>query len=153
MNYYSTDRFGRIFALSLEKGDDVLESVNNLISRENIQAGVLVSGVGTVDNCILHFVTKTDDASSMYFREWKDTPLEVTSVQGIIADGKPHIHAQVSNTTGSWGGHLELGCKALYFFEIMIVETPNFNLTRCPRTTDVNNSEHLIMKLVEKENC
>lgn len=153
MNYYHSDRFGRIFALSLDKGDDVLESVNNLISKENIQDGVVVSGVGTVDNCVLHFVTEIDDASAMFFKEWKDTPLEVISVQGIIADGKPHLHAQVSNTTGSWGGHLELGCKALYFFEIMIVETPDSNLTRCPKVTDPNDPDHLIMRLVKKENC
>lgn len=152
MNYYKSNKIGRIFTISLDKGDDILNSVNDLIKKENIKDGVVVSGVGTVYNCVLHFVTDINDASKMYFKEWKDTPLEVTSIQGVIADGKPHLHAMVSDVTGSWGGHLEPGCKVLYFFEIMIMETPDFNCIRVPKTDDENDPDHLIMRLVRKSN-
>lgn len=150
MNYFENDKIGRIFALRLDKGDDILGSVNELIRKENIKDGVVVSGIGTVDNCVLHFVTHTDDASKMFFKQWKDSPLEVASIQGIIADSKPHLHAVVSNHEQSWGGHLELGCRTLYLCEIMIIETPDFNLGRKPKVSDVNDADHLIMSLIKK---
>jgi predicted DNA-binding protein with PD1-like motif len=153
MDYFENNKLGRIFALRLDKGDDILGSVNNLIQKENIQDGVVVSGIGTIDNCVLHFVTHTDDASKMYFKQWKDTPLEVASIQGIIANSKPHLHAVVSNHEESWGGHLEPGCRTLYLCEIMIIETPNFKLTREPKVSDVNDNNHLIMNLVKKTSC
>lgn len=151
MNYFENDKLGRIFALRLDKGDDILESVNALIQKENIKDGVVVSGIGTVDNCILHFVTHIDDASKMYFKEWKDTALEVASIQGMIADGKPHLHAVVSNEKESWGGHVEPGCRTLFLCEIVILEIKDFNLTRVPKTDDVNNPDHLINVLVKKK--
>ncbi len=150
MDYFEHNKFGRTFALRLDKGEDVLDNVNDLIQKEDIKDGVVVSGIGTLDQCVLHFVTHIDDASKMYYKEWKNVALEVASIQGIIADGKPHIHAVVSDQTAAWGGHVERGCRTLYLCEILIVEMPDFNLTRVSKVSDENNTDHFIKNLVKK---
>lgn len=150
MEYFEHNKFGRTFALRLDKGEDILGSINDLIEKENIQDGVVVSGIGTLDQCQLHFVTHIDDASKMYFKKWTDVALEVASIQGIIADGKPHIHAVVSDHASAWGGHVEPGCRTLYLCEILIIEMPGFKLTRLPKVSDENDTDHFIKNLVKK---
>ncbi len=152
MDYFEHNKFGRTFALRLDKGEDILGSLNNLIEKENIKDGVVVSGVGTLDRCALHFVTHLEDASKMYYREWKDQPLEVASIQGIIADSMPHIHAVVSDQNAAWGGHVELGCRTLYLCEMLIVEMPGFNLTRVSKNDDINSTDNFVKNLVKKAN-
>jgi len=150
MNYFENKPLGRTFAVRLDKGDDVLSCINDFIHKEKIEDGVVVSGIGTLDQCVLHFVTHIDDASKMYFREWNDTALEVASIQGIIADGTPHLHMVVSDENTAWGGHLEPGCRTLFLCEIIIVEMPHFNLTRTNKSDDINNPDHLIRQLTPK---
>lgn len=49
---------------------------------------------------------------------------------GIIADGKPHLHAVVPDQEYAYAGHLEEGCRTLYLVEIAIIELKDVNLTR-----------------------
>jgi predicted DNA-binding protein with PD1-like motif len=150
MEYFEHNKIGRTFALRLDKGEDILEKLNDFIKKEKISDAVVVSGIGTVDQCTLHFVTHIDDASKMYYKTWTDKALELASVQGIIADGMPHIHAVVSDQNNAWGGHLEPGCRTLYLCELLIVEMPGFNITRVPKVNDENDNDHFIKKLVKK---
>ena len=59
MKVFTQDKVGRIFILRLDQGDFVLESINELIERENIKNGVVVSAIGTLDYCTLHMVMTT----------------------------------------------------------------------------------------------
>ncbi len=148
MNGFVASTNGKVHIIHLSRGDDILESLEQYISENHIVDGVLASGIGTVDQCKLHFVTDASDAGAMLFREWKDTPLEVAGMQGIIAGGKPHIHVTVSNEKESWAGHLEPGCRTLFLCEIAILELEGEHLTRVPETDDLSNPDHFIMNLI-----
>jgi len=146
MEYFSTKEFGRAFVLRLDQGDMVLESINELVAKEGIKDAVVVSGIGTLDRCTLHMVMTTDYPPVEHFERWEDKPLELASlasIDGIIADGKPHLHAVVSDHEKAYAGHLENGCRVLYLAEIVIVEVKSLDLVR------VRNNKN-ILKLVSR---
>lgn len=130
MEYFSIPKAGRAFVLRLDQGDYVLESINDLIKKEGINDAVVVSAIGTLDRCVLHMVTTTGYPPVEHFERWEDKPLELSSIDGIIADGKPHLHAVVADREKAYSGHLEEGCRVLYLAEIVIVELVGANLSR-----------------------
>lgn len=150
MEAYMHSQHGSFYAIRLDKGDDLLNSIENFIEQNHIRDAVILSGIGTLDQCCMHFVTHTDDASKMDFKEWNDTPLEIASISGIIADGTPHLHMVVSTNENSWGGHVEPGCRTLYLCELMLMTLPGFYLTRTPKTTDISASDFYIKNLTVK---
>jgi len=130
MQYFSTNEIGRIFVLYLAPDDYILESIKTMIEKENINDGVVISGIGTFSDCTLHMVMTTGFPPQEYFAKWKNKPIELVSVQGIIANRVPHLHAVISNKDKTWAGHLEEKCKILYLAEIVIIEVKNLNLKR-----------------------
>ena len=132
MEYFSTNEIGRIYTLRLDKGDYLLESINALITREGVRDAVVLSAIGTLSSCVLHMVMTPDYPVVERYVHWEDKPLELSSIDGIIADGKPHLHATVSDHEVAYSGHLEEGCKVLYLVEVVIVEIKGLNLERLP---------------------
>ncbi len=143
MEYFSTEKAGRTFVLRLDQGDYVVESIEALAQEADIKDAVVTSGIGTLDQCTLHMVTTTGYPSVLHFEKWKDTPLELASVDGVIADGKPHLHAVVADSKKAYAGHLERGCRVLYLAEIVIVEMKSMDLTRI-------RNEKNILKIAKK---
>ena len=129
---YFTGSQGRIVVIRLDPGDLLLESVAEVAKREGLQAAAVVSGVGTLDRCYLHAVTTTGYPPREQRLVWEGVPLELLSLTGIVADGKPHLHAVVSDTRGAYGGHVEEGCRVLYLAEIAMLEVKELPLTRVP---------------------
>ena len=119
-----------IVTIGIRPGEMLLESIREAIARHEIRSGVVVSGVGTLKTCHLHYVTHTDFPSDNRFF-MLERPLELLSVSGIIADGEPHLHVVVScKEEGLWGGHLEDSSEVLYLAEIAILKCNEFELTR-----------------------
>lgn len=145
MEYFSTNKLGRVFIVRLDPGDYVLESITKLVDREKVKDAIVISAVGTLDECTLHMVTTTSYPPKEYFRRWEDEPLELVSISGVIADGKPHLHAIVSDRERAYAGHLEEGCRTLYLAEIAILEVEGLDLTRI-------RDERNILRLKSREN-
>src|SRR5665647_183115 len=143
MEYFSGQEIGRTFVLRLDPGDFVLESIKELIKKENIKDAVVVSGIGTLDYCVLHMVMTTGYPPVEHFERWDDKPLELASIDGYIADGKPHLHTVLSDHQKAYAGHLEEGCRILYLGEVVIMEVEDLKLTRLP-------DERKISKLMKK---
>lgn len=134
MKTFSGANTGTVHVLRLEQGEDVIESVRQSIDELQLDNGVVVSGVGTLDYCRLHMVTTTGYPVVETFPEWSNTPLELVSMQGYIAEGVPHIHATVSDKQSAVSGHLEPGCRVLYLCEIVILELDGLHLRRQPNS-------------------
>src|SRR5512144_549138 len=122
MESFTTRSTGRVFILRLDPGDFLLECINDLIKKENIREGFVASAIGTLDYCVMHMVMTTGYPPVEHFERWEDKPLELTSIDGIIADGTPHLHMVVSDHQRAYSGHLEPGCRVLYLAEIVIAE-------------------------------
>ena len=97
----------------LDKGDKVLESLQQFIHDNKIADGAVLSAVGGLEKCKFHGVGGT-------MTELNE-PVELNHLGGIIADGKPHLHVAVSSKAlGALGGHLEEGCTVLSQVEITL---------------------------------
>jgi predicted DNA-binding protein with PD1-like motif len=131
MEYFGTEKAGRVFVLRLDQGDLLLESIRALIEKEGIKNGVVISGIGTLDKSVMHMVTTVGYPPQEFFRK-DDAPLELASLQGAIADGSPHIHMVISDSRFAYAGHLEPGCRILYLGEVVIQELPGLALSRVP---------------------
>ncbi len=130
MESFASRTTGRIFILRLDPGDYLLECINDFIKKGNIREGYIASAIGTLDYCVMHMVMTTGYPPVEHFERWEDKPLELTSIDGIIADGTPHLHMVVSDHQKAYSGHLEPGCRVLYLAEIVIVELEPSGLKR-----------------------
>ncbi|MFW6029532.1 MAG: PPC domain-containing DNA-binding protein [Halanaerobiales bacterium] len=132
--------FGKIketLIVSLDKGEDVLASLEEAIKDNNIKNGLILTGYGTLDKSTLHMITTTGFPAENYFDK-KEQPLEVISLDGVIADGELHAHITLSDTERAYGGHLEPGCRTLYLFEIVIGILDDIDLVREKDEHDIN---------------
>lgn len=137
MEYFDKAELGRTIILRLDQGDFVLESIKKVIDEVKITDGYIVSGIGTLDFCTLHMVTTTGYPPVECYPEWQDEPLELVSIDGIIADGQPHLHVVVSNKDSAVAGHLEPGCRVLYLGEIVIQEVTGQSLSRIRNSKNI----------------
>lgn len=121
--------YGRVVVTHLGKGELFLESIQNEIDRLGIKNAVLLSCIGSLRKCVFHIIkTTTDDAVDEVMTI--EEPIEVSAVQGVILDGKPHFHLVLSDTNRAYTGHLEEGCEVQYLMEIAIMEINDLNLER-----------------------
>jgi len=138
MKTFSHGKPGRTIVLRLDQGDDVLDCVNQAIEAHQIRDGYIASGIGTLDECVLHMVMTTGYPPVEHFARWQDKPLEVASISGIIADGFPHLHTVISDHEKAYAGHLERGCRILYLGEVVIQEILDQPLTRRRNAKNIN---------------
>ena len=132
----------------LDRGDLVLESIREACDRHDIDTGAVVSGIGTFSNLNIHYVDRTDLPENQADRNVGmelDGSWEVTSIQGLIADGDPHLHTTAFDGERTVAGHLEEGCEVNVLGEVAIQKITGPELTRVP-------NEHNISQLSEREN-
>jgi predicted DNA-binding protein with PD1-like motif len=143
MEYWETG-FGRIIVFRCDRGEDLLKTIERVASENNIVNGVIISAIGTLEKCCIHRVTSKGLPPEEEYVEI-DGPLEVNSVDGIIANGKLHAHISVSDSRGTYGGHLELGSPVLYLAEIVLAEIVGASFNR---EFDENTRLSLLKKMV-----
>jgi len=119
-----------IYRIRLDRGDLLLESINAAIKQYGIEDGLVLTAVGSLQECTFHAAsTLAPVAQDRYFTV--KGPMELLNLNGIIAAGEPHLHMTMSTIKrGAFGGHLEKGCKVLYRVEITIAKTSGPPLER-----------------------
>jgi hypothetical protein len=130
MNIISSHASTELIALGIQPGEMLLESVRAACKQCDIRNGVVVSGIGTLKTCHMHYIEHTDfpPIDSFYRLE---KPLELLSVSGIIADGEPHLHIVVScGDSEVHAGHLEEASEVAYLAEIAILKCNELAMTR-----------------------
>mgnify|MGYP005847025689 CR=1 FL=1 len=131
MKYFEDKREG-IIIVQMHPGDQVLESYEQVIAEAGIDTAVVMTGIGSLSFGRLHVViTNTVPPDNKFYD--LEGPLEVVSMMGIIAGGKPHIHLGVTDVGNVYyGGHLEPGCRVLTLIESSIKRVPGLRLHRDP---------------------
>lgn len=116
--------------VALQPGEMLLESIREVIRKLNIRNGAVVSGIGTLKNLRMHYIKHTafppaDEQINI------ERHLELLSVNGLIADGEPHLHVVVScGRDEMYGGHLEEQSEVAYLAEIAILRCDNLEMAR-----------------------
>lgn len=125
---YGNATVRRNLVIHLDYGEDVFESLQAIIAREEIHSGVIVSGYGTLNRCRYHSITTVglppkDGIVTL------EGPFELMSIDGVIAGGKLHAHFMAGDIDRTFGGHLEPGNRVLYLCDVVIAEFAEGNLT------------------------
>lgn len=94
------------------------EEIEKMAQKSHIQAGVLLSIVGALENATLRMAGATPDNQEVKnFAE----PFEIVSGTGTISQDGCHIHIAISDKEGKViGGHLKGGCVVDMTVEIVI---------------------------------
>jgi len=130
MNVMKGKGDAEIIVLGIHPGELLLESIVQAIDKHDIHDGIVLSGIGTLKTCNLHYINHVDfpPSDTIYHLE---KPLELVSVSGIIANKEPHLHAVVSCKDAEvHAGHLEKGCEVAYLAEISILKTNALHMKR-----------------------
>lgn len=131
---------GHVF-VRLDRGDLALESIVAACERHDIETGVVISGIATFSALNIHYVNRTDlpdDQSDRNVDLELEGAWEVTNVNGIVADGEPHLHVTAFDGDRTVGGHLEEGCEINVLGEFTIREVDGIELERRPNEQNVS---------------
>ncbi|MFB3882243.1 MAG: PPC domain-containing DNA-binding protein [Armatimonadota bacterium] len=129
MEVFPGGRVGEVVAVRLDKGEDVLGAIERVARERGIHTGVVLSGIGTLYEAQLHHITHTGFPPKNEFVTYKG-PIELLSIDGLIADFVPHLHTCISIEDQTYMGHMEPGCLVLYLAEIAIARLEGVQLTR-----------------------
>jgi len=104
MNY---KKFGNIWVISLEAGEEVVESLCRFCRDNKVMLGS-ISGIGATDNAVIGIY---DTVNRVYKSAMIEGDHEITSINGNISrlenDVYLHIHATLSDAENfTIGGHL-----------------------------------------------
>lgn len=100
----------------LKPGVDLKDALESLMRNEKIQAGTILSLVGSLTDARLRM------AGAEEFLEIAG-PLEIVSATGTLSKNGFHIHLAVSDRAGQvFGGHLVSGCTVRTTVEAVIAD-------------------------------
>lgn len=127
--------------VSLESGDGLLESIKAACGEHDVDTGAVVSAIGTLTNLNVHYLTTDDltaDRSERNETRELDGYWDVSGVEGLIADGEPHLNVTADNGEQTVAAHLEPGCEVNALAEILIRRVPDLELERTNNEFDVS---------------
>jgi len=113
-------RIAELVCVYMEYGDDFHECIERAARQRGIHSGAVLSGIGTFEKARIHYITHTGFPARDRVVELKG-PIELCSVDGIIADYEPHMHCTMAvRGRKLFAGHLEPGCRVLYLAEAVL---------------------------------
>lgn len=102
------------YTFRLKPGDDLFDSIQIFVQERNIEAGCILSGVGSLTRAMLRL------ANREIFSEYTGH-FEIVSITGTVSINGSHLHISISDGDGmTLGGHLVSGCKIFTTAEIVL---------------------------------
>lgn len=138
----ATGRIGRIVAIRLAPGSDVLQSLKEVAEREGIKSGIIIGGAGSLRKVTLRnprgYPTTFPITDDVRIYTPVEGPLEMTAIAGNIGykeNGEIFVHAHVTVSSGcpesiAYGGHLVDGCIIYSTGEFVIGEVEGMEIKR-----------------------
>jgi len=119
----------KIFALRLKPNQDLKDTLKNFVTSNNIEAGFILTTVGSLKQATLRFANQNDS-------KVLQDKFEIVSLVGTLSTHGIHLHISISDKDGKTiGGHLEKGCLIYTTAEIVIGVSEDFIFVR---TVDEN---------------
>jgi uncharacterized protein len=119
-----------VIVIGIAPGEMLLETIEAGIKEHDVRNGAVVSGIGTLKVAVMHHIQHDRfPPEDRFFTIEK--PLEVSSINGIVANGKAHLHMTVGyRDEWSVAGHLEPGSEVLYLAEVTLLKFSDLQLDR-----------------------
>ena len=123
-------KLGRVIALRLKPGTDVLLGLQEACERNGINNGVILSAIGSLTGVQYCNPVELPTKAGYGYGEILHLtgPIELTNASGIIChddEGNPnlHVHISLSDRHGNaHGGHLVEGTKVLLTVDVILAE-------------------------------
>lgn len=123
-------KLGRIVALRLTPGTDVLLGLTEACKRAGINNGVILSAIGSLDSPHFCDVVELPTKAGYGYGETLHLtgPIELTNASGIICHDDEgvtnlHVHMTLTDRHGNaHGGHLVEGTKVLITVDVVVAE-------------------------------
>ena len=123
-------KLGRVVALRLKPGTDVLLGLEEACKRSGINNGVILSAIGSLDSPHFCDVVEVPTKAGHGYGEALHLtgPIELTNASGIIChddEGNTNLHVHMTLTDrhgNAHGGHLVEGTKVLLTVDVIIAE-------------------------------
>ncbi|SFQ66364.1 PPC domain-containing DNA-binding protein [Hymenobacter arizonensis] len=114
----------KTYALRLRSGDDLRQQLTAFVKTNHIQAGALLTCVGSLTVATLRLANQ--EGPTVYRGHF-----EIVSLVGTLSTNGSHLHLAVSDSTGrTIGGHLLDGCVVYTTAEIVLGELPALDFRR-----------------------
>jgi hypothetical protein len=102
------------YTFRLKPGDDIFDSIESFVRGKKIEAGCVLSGVGSLTRAVLRLANRD------HYSEYKGH-FEIVSLTGTVSIHGSHLHVSISDGDGKTiGGHLVSGCKIYTTAEIVL---------------------------------
>ena len=106
----------RSHTFRLKPQQDLFDSIEEFVKRNNIEAGCVLSSVGSLTHATLRLANRS------YYNDYEGH-FEIVSMTGTVSIHGSHIHVAISDGDGvTIGGHLVSGCKIYTTAEIVLLE-------------------------------
>lgn len=102
------------YTFRLKSGQDLFDSIQAFVEEKRIQAGCILSGVGSLTHASIRL------ANREFISEYEG-PFEIVSITGTVSIHGSHLHISISDGDGKTiGGHFESGCRIYTTAEIVL---------------------------------
>ena len=107
------------YTFRLKPGHDLFDSIEAFARQRSIEAGCVISGVGSLTHATLRLANRD-------FHTDYEGHFEIVSITGLVSIHGSHVHISISDEDGKTiGGHLVSGCKIYTTAEIVILAFSN----------------------------
>ncbi|HEY9598170.1 MAG TPA: PPC domain-containing DNA-binding protein [Cyanophyceae cyanobacterium] len=114
----------QIVPIRLKPEQDLKKSLKNFVDKNHIQAGFILTAVGSLKQATLRFANREE---SQVFHE----KFEIVSLVGTLSTQGLHLHTSLCDRNGKTiGGHLLDGCIIYTTAEIVIGTSDEFIFLR-----------------------
>lgn len=128
------------YTFRLKPGYDLFESIEVFVRENNIEAGCVLSGVGSLTHAVLRLANRD------FYSEYEGH-FEIVSITGTVSIHGSHVHISISDGDGKTiGGHLVPGCKVYTTVEIVLAEFDNLCYKRELLVADSGYEELVVHK-------
>ncbi|MBL8080931.1 MAG: DNA-binding protein [Anaerolineales bacterium] len=104
----------RALTFRLKPGQDLFDSIEEVLKENKIEAGCVLSSVGSLTHATLRLANRD------YYNEYEGH-FEIVSMTGTVSIHGSHLHVAISDGNGvTIGGHLVSGCKIYTTAEIVL---------------------------------
>jgi predicted DNA-binding protein with PD1-like motif len=110
----------RVLVARLKYHTDLLDGLQQIVTRENVRNGVILAGTGSVTGYHYHVVSNRTFPTKNTFVKNPNGPADIVSMNGYIIDGRVHAHITFSDAEKAFGGHLEPGTTVFTFAIVTI---------------------------------
>lgn len=128
------------YSIRLKPGDDISICLEEICKDYSIQAGIILSCVGSLREVSLRYAGEPDTTKLT-------GPFEILSLTGTISVNGSHLHLSISDNTGKTiGGHLKQGNKIYTTVELSVGVLSNLIFTR--ETDPSSGYKELVIKQI-----